>query len=72
MEGDLRKTRPDLIGATVAWHGDGRFTQAAYFTSEAEARKNEQATAQSPVYEQFMGLIEGDLTFYDLSSPDFE
>ena len=28
--------------------------------------------ARSPVYQQFMGLIEGDLTFYDLSNPDFE
>jgi len=72
MEGDLRKVRPDLIGATMAWHGDGGFTQAAYFISEQEARKNEQTMARSPVYEQFMGLIEGDLTFYDFSNPDFE
>ena len=72
MEGDLRKVRPDLIGATMAWHGDGGFTQVAYFTSEQEARKHEQTMARSPVYEQFMGLIEGDLTFYDLSNPDFE
>jgi hypothetical protein len=72
MEGDLRKVRPDLIGATMAWHGDGGFTQAAYFTSEREARKNEQTIARSPVYEQFMGLIEGELAFYDLSNPDFE
>jgi hypothetical protein len=72
MEGDLRKERPDLIGATMAWHGDGGFTQAAYFNSEQEARKNEQTMARSPVYERFMGLIDGDLTFYDLSKPDFE
>ena len=72
MEGDLRKVRPDLIGATFAWHGDGAFTQAAYFASEQEARKNEQTMAESPVYEQFMGLIDGGLTFYDLSNPDFE
>jgi len=26
--------------------------------------------AQSPVYEQFMSLIDGDLTFYDLTKPD--
>jgi hypothetical protein len=72
MEGDLRKVRPDLIGASMAWHGDGSFTQAAYFTSEEEARKNEQTMARSPVYEKFMAMIEGDLTFYDLSKPDFE
>jgi hypothetical protein len=72
MEGDLRKVRPDLIGASMAWHGDGSFTQAAYFTSEEEARKNEQTMARSPVYEKFMAMIEGDLTFYDLSKPDIE
>jgi hypothetical protein len=72
MEGDLRNIRPDLIGATMAWHGDGGFTQAAYFTSEQEARKNEQNMARSPVYEQFLGFIDGDMTFYDLSSPEFE
>jgi hypothetical protein len=45
METELRKVRPDLIGATMAWHGDGTFTQAAYFTSEQDARKNERARA---------------------------
>ena len=34
--------------------------------------KNEQAMAQSPVYDQFMALIDGDLTFYDLTQPDLE
>jgi hypothetical protein len=72
MEGELRKVRPDLIGATMAWHGDGGFTQAAYFTSESEARKNEKAMAQSAVYEKFISLIDGDLTFFDLVEPDFE
>jgi hypothetical protein len=72
MQDDLRKVRPDLIGATMAWHGDGGFTQAAYFTSEQVARKNEQTMTNSPVYEQFMALIDGELTFYDLSKPDFE
>ena len=37
----LRRLRPDVIGGLVAWHGDGRFTQAVYFTSEAEAREGE-------------------------------
>lgn len=55
----------------MAWHGDGGFTQATYFTSEQEARKNEQAMALSPVYRKFMALIDGELTFYDLSSPEF-
>ena len=72
MESELHKIRPDLIGATMAWHGDGSFTQAAYFTSQQEARKNEQAMEGSSFYGQFMSMIDGDLTFYDLTSPDLE
>jgi hypothetical protein len=72
MQSDLRSVRPDLIGAIVAWHGDGGFTQAAYFTSETEARKNERAMARSGLYEKFTSLVDGDMTFYDLSEPDFE
>jgi len=72
IEGELRKVRPDLIGVTLAWHGDGGFTQAAYFASESQARQNEKAMAGSPVDLQFESLLDGDLTFYDLTSPDFE
>ena len=72
IEGELTKIRPDLIGAIMGWHGDGSFTQASYFTSQADARKNEQAMAENPLYERFMSLIDGELTFYDLSQPDFE
>lgn len=43
MEEILSRVRPDLIGGLMAWPGDGTFTQVAYFTSEAEARKGEQA-----------------------------
>ncbi|MDQ6852363.1 MAG: hypothetical protein M3046_01525, partial [Actinomycetota bacterium] len=72
MEPELRKLRPDLIGGITAWHGDGTFTEVAYFTSEQEARKNEQAMADSPVYEQFTSLIDGDLSFYDLTRLDLD
>ncbi len=72
MEPELRKVRPDLMGATMAWHGDGGFTQVAYFASEQEARKNEQAMAQSPVLQQFMSQIDGDMTFYDITKPDLQ
>jgi len=37
----LRKMRPDVIGGTVAWPGDGSFIQTVYFTSEGEARSAE-------------------------------
>ena len=73
MEPELRKIRPDIIGGTLAWHGDGGgFTQVMYFTSAEEAHKNEKAMAESPLFHEFMAQMDGDLTFYDLTAPDFE
>ena len=71
IEPELRRVRPDLLGGTIAWHGDGGFTQVAYFASEAQARQGEQEMAATDLREQFMSLVEGDLRFYDLNSPDF-
>jgi len=72
MEPELRRVRPDLIGGITAWHGDGGFTQVVYFTSENDARRNEQAMAGSPLAEQFRSLIDGDIRFFDLPEPDLE
>jgi hypothetical protein len=69
MEASLSKVRPDLIGAVIGWHGDGGFTQASYFSSELEARENEQAMAQTPEFAEFRSLIDGDMTFYDFGDP---
>lgn len=69
-EDELRKLRPDLIGGLTAWHGDGNFTDVAYFTSEAEARKGEKAMEGSPLMEQYMSLFDGEPTFYDLVKLD--
>ena len=69
MEDELRDVRPDLLGVVIGWHGDGSFTQAAYFGSERDARKNEQAMVTSPVYAQFTSLLDGEMTFYDLTEP---
>ena len=41
LEEGLRRMRPDVLGGLMAWHGDGQFTQAVYFSSEAEAREGE-------------------------------
>ncbi len=71
FDSDLRKIRPDLLGGLIAWHDDGGFTQTAYFTSEAAARINEKEMAQSPMFVEFMSQIDGDVTFYDLTKPDF-
>jgi hypothetical protein len=71
FETELRQVRPDLLGATIAWHVDGGFTQTSYFTSEREARANEQSMASNPLFQTFMSQIDGELTFYDLTEPAF-
>jgi hypothetical protein len=71
-EDELHKLRPDLLGGVIAWHGDGAFTQASYFTSEREARENEKAMADSPMMGEFMALIDGTPTFYDLAEVTFD
>jgi hypothetical protein len=40
----LAVVRPDLLETITAYHDDGRFTELAYFRSEAEARDAEAAT----------------------------
>jgi hypothetical protein len=72
MEADLRKNRPDLVGALVAWHDDGGFTQVTYFTSEAETRKYEKATEDDELRAQYMDLIDGRPTFFDLPQPELD
>lgn len=72
MDAELRRIRPDLLGGVVAWHGDGSFTQASYFTSEKEARDNEQAMASSPIFDQFMSFVDGTPTFYDFTEFTFD
>lgn len=72
QEGALRSERPDLLGGIVAWHGDGTFTQVVYFTSEADARKTEQATNSSELAKAYADLMEGSPTFYDLPEPQID
>jgi hypothetical protein len=75
-EDELPRWRPDLLGSVRAWHGDGDghdYTEAAYFTNEAEARAGE---AQPPPAEfeaemaQWSDLMAG-VRYFDLSSPKF-
>jgi hypothetical protein len=68
MLDQLRAARPDLIGATRVWFDGGAFAEAAYFTSEEEARKGESSSAFSGPQEQYMALY-GDMTFIDLRKP---
>ena len=65
----LRELRPDVIGSVRGWDGDF-FTEAIYFTSEAEARKGE-STMPSEIggdFEEYTSLVE-DLTYIDLKDP---
>ena len=65
----LRELRPDLIGSVRAWDGD-HFTEAIYFTTEAEAREGESkmSSETGPQFEEYMSLVE-DVTYLDLKDP---
>ena len=66
----MSEQRPDVLGSTRAWDGDF-FTEAIYFTSEADARKGEasmEADGGGPEMEEFMSLVEG-ITYIDLKDP---
>ena len=65
----LRERWPDLIGAVRAWDGD-HFTQAVYFTSEAEAREGESkmAAEAGDDFERYGSLLE-DVAYLDLRDP---
>jgi hypothetical protein len=69
MDKELSESRPDVLGMLAAWHSDepGHFTQAVYFTSEAEARKGESAESSGPP-DEFANLM-SDLSFLDLREP---
>jgi hypothetical protein len=73
IQDELHALRPDILGVVVAFHGDGGFTQAIYFSSEAAARAGETAIENNPELSQRLrATIEGDLTFFDLKEPDFD
>ena len=68
MEGDMR---PDLVGGVIGIGDDGRFAQAFYFTSEAEARVGEQSEVPEEMAKAFaeeQQLIT-EINYYDLTEP---
>ncbi|MGH2729698.1 MAG: hypothetical protein ACRDJI_03735 [Actinomycetota bacterium] len=70
----MNQMRPDVIGGIVAWHPqNGRFTNAIYFTSEAEARAKEKESADSPDFQKFMSewqaISDGEPKFLDITEP---
>lgn len=68
----LKQMRPDVIGGTMAWPGDGSFVQTVYFSSEDEARKNESAREASDEARAAMERLGSLMTvdrYIDLSDP---
>ncbi len=68
----LADFRPEIIGGTIALHGDGGFTQAVYFTSEEAAREGERKEPTpelKAVLDEAMALYEGDVVYFDLRDP---
>jgi hypothetical protein len=66
----LTEMRPDVLGSLRGWDGD-HFTEAIYFTSEADARKGEAKMAESgaPAGMDEYGELTEDVTFIDLTDP---
>jgi hypothetical protein len=54
----LATERPDLIGSVVAYYGEGEYTEAAYFTSEADAREGERKEMSPEMSERFKDFQE--------------
>jgi hypothetical protein len=71
-EDDLRQIRPDLVGGLDVWYPDGTFTSVAYFTSEAEARDNEKKMGEDPMMGEYVGHMDGEMEFLDISEPDLD
>jgi hypothetical protein len=70
----MNAMRPDVIGGIVAWHPqNGRFTNAIYFTSEAEARAKEKESSSDPEFQKFMSewqaISDGEPKFLDITEP---
>jgi hypothetical protein len=70
-EGHLKELRPDLIGGLDIWNGNS-YISVAYFTSEAEARKNEGAMGDDPMMGEYMSHMDGEITFLDVTDLDLD
>jgi hypothetical protein len=66
----LRAARPDLLGSVRVWLADGAFVEAAYFTSEEDARKGETSSEFAGPQEDYTKLF-GEMTFTDLRVLEF-
>lgn len=65
----LKAMRSDILGSVRAWDGDD-WTQAIYFTSEADARQGEaKMTGEPPAELAELFELSGEPTFIDLKDP---
>lgn len=70
-EPHVRAYRPEIIGAAMALHGDGSFTEAVYFTSEGAAREGERKSPPpelEPLLAEESALLQN-LRYFDLREP---
>jgi hypothetical protein len=65
------KLRPDLLGGLRVWTGPDRYVEAAYFSSEADARAGEQAELPAEVQATMAEFQEvmANTEFLDLTDP---
>ena len=67
---ELRRMRPEIIGATLALEADGSFTETVAFTDEASARSGEATEPPADVRAELEYAMQG-ARFYDLRHPWF-
>lgn len=67
----MHEARPEIIGGTIAMHGDGSFTEEVYFTSEPAAREGERKELTGDAkasFDEELALMK-DVHYYDLNDP---
>ena len=68
---ELKRMRPEIIGATLAIEPDGTFTETVAFTDEDSARRGESQEPPADVRAELEYAMQG-AQFYDLHHPWFE
>jgi hypothetical protein len=65
--------RPDVIGGLRVWTSPDSYVEAVYFTSETEARANEQQEPPAELAAQMADFesVMADVEFHDLTDPWF-
>jgi hypothetical protein len=67
---ELKRMRPEIIGATLAIEPDGTFTETVAFTDEESARHGESQEPPADVRAELEYAMQG-ATFHDLHHPWF-